>query len=327
MSRFLASFGIVMTLAWAPGERATGGGESTAPEAAGLFAYDARLDLDVKAAVLEEPEGAIVYDLSYASPAGGRVTAFLVTPRESGRWPGVLFGHWGGGDRTEFLAEAILYARAGVVSLLPSYPWTRPVPWRTALKYSSDPTHDFGVYVQAVVDLRRGLDLLASRSDVDPERMAYVGHSYGAQWGAILAAVDRRPKAVVLAGGVPDLEALYLESDDPEFVELRTSDPGRVSKMLEVMAPLAAIRHVGRAAPVPLLFQFARYEQNFKEAAMRRYYDAAREPKEIRWYPTGHDLNDPQAIQDRADWLRARLRFGPVTLPGCGPAPPGSAGP
>jgi hypothetical protein len=132
-------------------------GQRTADE---LFAYDASQGLDLQMSLLEQPDGVAVYDVSYASPKGGRVTALLVTPRTKGRYAGMLFGHWGGGDRAEFLPEAILYARAGVVSLLPAYPWTRPAPWRKGLRYSSDPEHDFDLYVQAVVDLRRGLDLL-----------------------------------------------------------------------------------------------------------------------------------------------------------------------
>jgi cephalosporin-C deacetylase-like acetyl esterase len=47
--------------------------------------------------------------------------------------------------------------------------------------------------IQAVVDLRRGIDLLLARSDVDPKRLAYVGHSYGAQWGSILSALRTGP--------------------------------------------------------------------------------------------------------------------------------------
>ena len=300
----------VVTLRVAPAAR-----QAAPPgEVARLFQYDAAQPLDVRATLLEQSDRAVVYDVTYASPKGGRVTAYLVTPPGAGRFAGVLFGHWGGGNRTEFLPEAILYARAGVVSLLPDYPWTRPAPWRRGLKYSGDPANDFEAYVQAVVDLRRGLDLLLARADVDATRIGYVGHSYGAQWGAILAAVDRRPKTFVLVGGVPDLDAIYLESDDPDTSALLASDPARVRRLLDIMAPLAAVRYIGRAAPAPLFFQFARYEQNFPASAMRRYYAAASEPKSIAWYPTGHDLNDPQALLNRAAWLRRHLGIGPVSL-------------
>ena len=49
--------------------------------------------------------------------------------------------------------------------------------------------------------MRRGADLLLARPDVDPRRLAFVGHSYNATVGAILAGVDRRFKAFVLMAG------------------------------------------------------------------------------------------------------------------------------
>jgi len=67
--------------------------------------------------------------------------------------------------------------------------------------------------------LRRGIDLLSARPGVDPSRLAYVGHSFGAQWGAILTAVDDWGKAAVLMGGLQDLASLYLEDDDPDIVQ------------------------------------------------------------------------------------------------------------
>lgn len=279
------------------------------------FAYDPARPLEIRETVLERMDDVVVYDISYDGAVGSRVTALLVTPVARGRHPTILFGHWGGGDRSEFLPEAIWYARAGVVSLLPSYPWTRPQPWRTALRYSADPAHDFDVYVRTVIDLRRGVDLLVARSDVDARRLGYVGHSYGAQWGAILGAVDRRFGALVLMTGVPDLDALYVESGDPDYVELRTREPERVARLLAVMAPLAAVRYITWAAPASLLFQCARYEQMFPQSATDRYYAAASTPKSLRCYPTAHDLNDPQALVDRASWLAGRLGFTPVPLP------------
>src|SRR5262249_55021788 len=150
---------------------------------------------------------------------------YLVTPDGKGRFAGLVFGHWGPGNRTEFLPEATLYARAGAISLMIDYPWVRPTPWRKPLKQADDPEWDHQAFVQAVIDLRRGIDLLSSRPDVDPKRLAYAGHSYGAQWGAILSAVDDRLKAVVLMAGIPDQAAIYRDSNDPGIVELRATIP------------------------------------------------------------------------------------------------------
>jgi len=40
---------------------------------------------------------------------------------------------------------------------------------------------------------------------------------------------------------------------------------------------------------------------------MQGYYEAAGKPKEVRWYSTGHELNDPAALQVRARWIAKHL--------------------
>ncbi|MFH2001882.1 MAG: hypothetical protein ABIK28_19520 [Planctomycetota bacterium] len=278
-----------------------------------LYDYDPKQPLDSKETILYERDGVKAYDISYASPKGGRVTAYLVVPEGKGPFAGLVFGHWGPGNRTEFLPEATLYAQAGAVSILVDYPWVRPAPWRRNLQNFSHAEEDHETYVQAVVDLRRGMDLLSTRPGVDPSRLAYVGHSYGAQWGAILSAVDDRIKAVVLMGGVPDLASIYLENDDPDMVDLRAIVPKEeLENYLRVNASTDAIHYVPLAAPTPLLFQFARHERYFNEEAMKRYAQAASEPKKVKWYDTGHDLNDVQALIDRSEWLQEKIGIGSV---------------
>jgi dienelactone hydrolase len=278
-----------------------------------LFRYDARQPLDVQDSILERADSVIVHGLTYASPAGGRVTAYLVRPMTAGRHPALVFGHWGYGDKTEFLPEARLYARLGAVSLLIDYPWVRPAPWRRDEGPLDHPEVDRDVHIQAVVDLRRGLDLLQARPDVDTSRMAYVGHSYGAQWGAILSAVEPRLKAVVLMAGIPDDRAILLDSDDPSTVAYRERwTEQQLAHYLEVNGVLNAVGYVRYAAPTPLLLQFARYERLFDAAAMRRYAEAASEPKTVLWYPTGHELNDAQALLDRTVWVARQLGLAPV---------------
>src|SRR5207247_10935755 len=61
------------------------------------------------------------------------------------------------------------------------------------------------VEVQQEVNLRRGADLLLARKDVDPKRLAYVGHSCDGTAGGFLSGIDKRFKAfVIMAGGLSD---------------------------------------------------------------------------------------------------------------------------
>ncbi len=50
--------------------------------------------------------------------------------------------------------------------------------------------------VNRVTDLRRGLDYLATRPDLDSNRVGFLGPSAGAQIGMILAAVETRYRGV-----------------------------------------------------------------------------------------------------------------------------------
>ena len=60
--------------------------------------------------------------------------------------------------------------------------------------------------VQEVKDLKRSIDYLKSRSDIDGKKIAYMGMSWGAEIGAIIHAVeDRFAASVLVAGGLNGL--------------------------------------------------------------------------------------------------------------------------
>src|SRR6266478_6866727 len=148
------------------------------------FDYD-KTALDLREIGVERRGDIAIHDISYASPKGGRVPAYLVVPKGAGPFAAVIWGHWyqDGSpflNRKEFLDEAVALAASGVVSLLTDGPIARP-------GFVRDP-HPLGEAqindrVQQIIDMRRGADLLLARSDVDPKRLAYVGHSYNAATG------------------------------------------------------------------------------------------------------------------------------------------------
>jgi hypothetical protein len=105
-------------------------------------------------------------------------------------------------NRTEFLDEAIVLANSGVISLLPDHVIVHP-----GFKRDETPLNEtqIAVEVQQIVNLRRGADLLLARKDVEPKRLAYVGHSCDATAGGFLSGIDKRFKAfVIMAGGLSD---------------------------------------------------------------------------------------------------------------------------
>lgn len=280
-------------------------------ERARAFDYDAKAPLDLQERSVETVDGVEVHDLTYASPMGGRVPAYLLVPPGTGRHAGLLFMHWGQGNRSEFLAEGVAAARAGAACLLIDAPYHRDE-FQGPTGFAS-PAGERALFVQLVTDLRRGLDLLAARPDVDPARLGYVGHSLGATWGGALVGVDHRLRAAVLMGGLPSLTDPGHSYTDEFWAQFREQyGEEQIRTYQAVIAPLDPEHFVGHAAPTRLLFQFARHDRFVSEAAAKAYAAAASLPREVRWYFTGHELNDQASLRDRAQWLSVQLRTRPI---------------
>src|SRR6266404_1819983 len=95
------------------------------------FDYDQKAPLATKQVGVQHRQHATVYDITYASPKGGVVPAYLVVPKGQGPFAAVIWGHWywqnsSMRNRKEFLDEAIALAPGGVVSLLTDGPIARP---------------------------------------------------------------------------------------------------------------------------------------------------------------------------------------------------------
>jgi dienelactone hydrolase len=275
-----------------------------------LFDYDSHQLLDLHDKAIKDFDCGTIHDITYLSPSGGPVSAYEIVPKGNGPFAAVIFGHWGNGTRGEFIPEAKAYACAGVVSLLPDYRWERPQPWYSGIDDFAHPDLDRKTRINTVVEMRRAIDLLLTRTDVDPNRVGYIGHSFGAQWGAILTGVDRRIKVAVLMAGAAEEADLLLRSQNPRLMDLRASLPqGQLDRYLSALADLNAIHYIRFARPTPVLLQFANFEQYFDRASMQRYAAAATEPKTVLFYDSAHELNDPQALKDRLEWLAKRLGF------------------
>jgi dienelactone hydrolase len=269
-----------------------------------LYDYDQRAPLDLEVVATQKRGDVTVQDIAYASPMFGKVTAYLVIPPGSGPFAGLIFVHWGQGNRDEFLDEAVELAKMGVVSLSIDAPHARPDHWR-----SQDQTPEAALHadIQLIVDIRRGIDLLTARPDVDPQRLGYVGHSLGATKGGILAAVDKRVKGYVLMGGAVSITHNYRISTNPLVVQYRESIPTQEwEEFLAMLEPFDAIHFVGDAAPASLLFQFAHSDEFISEEEARRFEQVASEPKQTLWYDCEHAFND-EARRDRIAWLAAQL--------------------
>lgn len=287
---------------------------SSAPsfeELARQFDYDAKAAPDVREVGRERRPGAIVIDLTYASPRGGRVPAYLVVPDGRGPFAAVLFGHWmmeGSPlkNRREFLEEALVLARAGAVSLLIDTPLVRPgfVPEKDEMRGAEQSSE---AARQQVVDFRRGLDILLARRDVDPKRVAYVGHSFDAHVGALLAGVEKRIGSFVLMAGAYSDEEYVFDTENEALLKLRERvGDERIRAYFRDYAWDDPVHFVGHSAPAAVFLQFGKRDKPITEKMARRDFARFNEPKRIGFYDAGHEL-DSVARRERVEWLAERL--------------------
>lgn len=275
------------------------------------FDYDRRAPLGIKQIGVAHRGGATIYDITYASPKGGVVPAYVVVPKGKGPFAAIIWGHWywdnsSMRNRRQFLDEAVVLASAGVVSLLPDGPVARPGHVTSKEPLNEQQTVDL---VQAIIDMRRGVDLLLARRDVDPKRIAFVGHSYNAKVGAFLSGIDRRFEAFVLMAG-PLSDEVDLKSK--EYQEYRQKiGPERFDAFVAKYLWLDQGKYVAHAAPAFVFLQYASQEKFLNPDRAREYEKIVSKPKLLKIYDAPHALN-AEARRDRIQFLTEQLKLKPL---------------
>src|SRR5882672_7920381 len=282
------------------------------PDLVRHFDYDQSAPLGLKQIGIQHREHANVYDITYESPKGGIVPAYLVVPKGRGPFAAVIWGHWCWGNssmrnRREFLDEAIVLAQAGVVSLLPDAPLARP-----GYVTIKDPFEERNAteFVQHVVDMRRGVEVLFSRANVDRNRVAYVGHSCNAVVGAVLSGLDRRFKVFVLMAGTTSDE---VTQSTKEFQEFRQKmGPEKVDAFNARYSYLDQGKYVSHAAPAVVFLQYGSQEKFLNAERAVQFAAIVSEPKRLKIYDAPHALN-AEARRDRIQFLKHQLKLPPPT--------------
>jgi YD repeat-containing protein len=269
-----------------------GVGRESAPES-DPFAYDGSAPLRVDDAGRVNRDYPIaVRDISFAVP-GGRVQALLAVPPGRGRLPAVVYLHGAGGDRSDLIVPATWLAARGAVTLALTAPSATGDGARSAGLEGLRRDHDLAV--SDVVAVRRALDLLAARPDVDPDRLGFVGYSAGARTGAILAGVEPRLAALVLmSAGASPVED-YVEAAPASLAD-------EVEALLREIDPL---RYVAVPGERQLLLQNGRRDEIVPREALDGLAGTAA-GAEVRWYDAGHALNDA-AYREQLAWLAREL--------------------
>jgi uncharacterized protein len=138
----------------------------------------------------------------------------------------------------------------------------------------------------AVHEAHAGLAYLEAHTAIDRRRIGITGYSLGAYLATAVAAADSRARALALAAG----------GDLPPQMPF-------ASLVRSVVDPL---RDVRKLAGRPLLMTNGHFDRTILPDQARSLFDAASEPKELRWYEGGH-WPPQSAIDSVADWLAETL--------------------
>lgn len=263
------------------------------------YEYDQKLPLEDSVALISDSLG---YDLSlveFTSVHNKRVSGLLSVPSNSKPMPVVILLH-GVGDR-----KTVDYIEAGHDYFIKSgYAVLRI----DVANHGDRKEHDYDfnlvdgyrywtrdIITQTVFDLRRSIDFLETRPELDSNRIGFFGISLGGIIGTIFSGVDQRVKVPIIALAGGNLSLMFgmdaFSEDTKEFFSL--IDP---------------INFVEQISPRPLLMINSENDEIIAPLTSKLLFKKANEPKEIIWYPSKHrDLPIEKAYPEGIKWLQKQL--------------------
>jgi fermentation-respiration switch protein FrsA (DUF1100 family) len=218
---------------------------------------------------------------------GGGVPSLLLRPDVDERVPGVLLLH-GYSSSREVLSNTMGVALAlrGIASLSFDLPLHGS---RDEDMFEEARTNPFGLlqhWKSALVEAKDAIAWLAAHEAIHPLRIGILGYSLGSYIALQTAAAEKVIKCIVVAAG-GDLPATPWTS----MVRMVTD-------------PLTSVKKLKRRQ---LLMLHGINDRTIRREQAQVLYDAASEPKTLKWYESGHVL-PPAAADDAAAWLVEQFR-------------------
>jgi dienelactone hydrolase len=273
-----------------------------AHEAARLawYDYDANLPLNAELKPLDKTRTSIRYRLDYDSVHDQRVPAILAVPNHfSAPYPAVILVHGSGGskntDYIRYLSETLTGQGYVALSIDTQYHGDRKRPGRNGEIHMPDSFTMRDAWVQSVIDVRRAVDYLESRDDIDHARIGYLGFSQGGMLGSVVGGVEGRIAAFCLA--VPGGGLLDIVRHIDQYPVLKAHWPVKVTPQVmqtieEVTDVTDPIYYVGRINPRPLLILVATDDEIIPPAASEALIKAAHAtPDQVKRIVSSHVLN------------------------------------
>jgi cephalosporin-C deacetylase-like acetyl esterase len=261
-----------------------------------FYEYDKTIPLQESVEIIKDTANFQLSYITFQSVNNKRVTGLLSVPKDfTNPLPVVMLLH-GKGDRKtvdyiEYGNKFFLENGYAVLRIDISNHGDR-----IENEYDFDLTGDTrywtrNIVSQTVFDLRRAIDFIETRKDLDDDKIGFFGISLGGITGTIFCGVDERVKVpvIVLAGGQLNLmfgkKALSSEIQD----------------FTGIIEPKNYVRQI---SPRPLLMLNAENDDIIPPMMSKLLYKKAKKPKEIIWYPAKHHTIPIQEVyQEGINWF------------------------
>mgnify|MGYP005665000035 CR=1 FL=1 len=178
------------------------------------------------------------------------------------------------------LAHCDMFPKNGRAFVYPIYKST----YERADEFKADYPEETVTFKQHTImwvnDISRTIDYLETRNDIDSDKMAFYGFSWGGNMGALLPAIETRLKASVLYVSGLAFQRALPEADPIHFLPRVKTPTLMINGELDFFFPYST--------------------------AQRPFYDllgTATEHKELYAHPSGHIVPKDVLVSKTLEWL------------------------
>jgi predicted esterase len=264
------------------------------------YNYDHELPLNDSVQLVSNDDELKLYRVYFTSVHDKRVTGLLSIPNEKeGPLPVIILLHGLGDRKTVDYIEAghQYFQQSGFAVLRIDIDNHGD---RKKYEYDFDLTDGYrhwtrDIITQTVFDLRRSIDFLEAREEIDAEKIGFFGISLGGIIGTIFSGVDERVKVPVIALAGGNLSLMF-------GMDAFTEETKDFFSMID------PINFVQEIAPRPLLMINSEHDEVIDPLTSKLLFRKAQTPKEIIWYPSKHrDLPIDKAYPAGIEWFQRHL--------------------
>jgi cephalosporin-C deacetylase len=262
--------------------------------------------------------------LSYAGWRGTRVTTWFMARPGAVRQPSIVFYHGYSGNKGQpydYLPWALqgytvlavdVRGQSGDTTDAMVYPGGHHSGWMTMGITDPENYYYRGVYV----DCLRALDVMATRPEVDMQRIGVHGISQGGGLSLVVAALDSRPRLAM--SGIPFLchfsRAVAVSDTNPykEIAVYLNRRPEHAEQAFRTLSYFDAFNMTDRI-DCPVLMTVGLQDLVCPPSTVFAAYNRIRsEPREIRVFPYGVHEIFPMHWETKLLWARRHLKDAPA---------------